>query len=112
MDNKYLAILLVIFVICVGVVLYQYNNDVSTFIIVNASEVSKDSTVSGQLLDSYGIGVSNKTVAYDDLGKKTTKTNENGEFTIKVSKNNITNITFEGDGKYLPTSYENKITVV
>ena len=66
MEKKsyYLIILLIAFVICIGVFLYQFNNDVSTFIIINETEVQNNTSFSGLLMDSYSYGVANQTISY------------------------------------------------
>ena len=44
MEKKsyYLIILLVAFVICIGVFWFQFNNDVPTFMMLNATEVNEE----------------------------------------------------------------------
>ena len=66
--SKYLIIMLVAFVICVGVFLYQHNNNVDTVIILNESKLIEGKSFSGMLLDSYGFGVANKTISYHQPG--------------------------------------------
>lgn len=120
-----LIALLVAFVICIGVFLYQYNNDVATFIIVNETEVAENGSFSGMLVDSYGQGVANKTITYhkpgNDFGTLVDViTDENGEFTIENaeyvpdagSENYYGGFTFAGDGKYLGCTYEGNVTVI
>ena len=127
MERKsyYLIILVIALVICIGVFLYQFNNDVPTFIIINESEVSQNSSFSGMLMDGYGYGVANKTITYHKPGHEmgnlvTATTDEKGEFTIENaeylpdagSDNYYGDFVFAGDGKYQGCSFENNITVI
>lgn len=124
-QSKYLIILLVALVICIGVFLYQFNNDVPTFIIVNATEVSENGSFSGILMDAYSYGVANKTITYHKPGHQMgtlvdVTTDENGEFTIENAEylpeagndNYYGEFTFAGDGKYQGCTYEGNVTVV
>ena len=124
-QSKYLIILLIAFCICIGVFLYQYYNDVSTFIILNETQVKENGSFSGLLLDTYGQGVANKTVTYHKPGYEMgtlvdAVTDENGEFTIKNAQylsdagkdNYYGDFTFAGDGKYLGCTFEGNVTVV
>lgn len=120
--SYYLIILLVALFVCAGVFYFQFNNDVPTFIIMNETEVSENTSFSGMLMDGYGYGVSNQTVTYNEPGSNnkivSISTDENGEFTIENvhvaddSNNYYGNFTFAGDGKYQGCTYEGKITVV
>jgi hypothetical protein len=123
-QSKYLIILLVALVICIGVFWFQFNNNVSTFIIVNETEVAENGSFSGMLMDAYSYGVANKTITYHkpghDMGTIVdTTTDENGEFTIENAEylpdagddNYYGNFTFAGDGKYVGCTYEGKVTV-
>ena len=125
METKYLVLLGVILVACLGVFLYQFNNDVPTYIVVNGAEVSENSSFSGMLVDAYGYGVANKTITYHKPGQEmgspaTTTTDEKGQFTIdhaeylpNASKDNYYgDFNFAGDGKYQGCSYDYNITVV
>ena len=47
-QSKYLIILLVALVICIGVFWFQFNNDVATFIMINETEVAEN-----ELLNEY-----------------------------------------------------------
>ena len=119
--SKYLIIMLVAFVICVGVFLYQHNNNVDTVIILNESKVTEGKSFAGMLLDSYGFGLPNKTITYhqpgDQMGNfvKIT-TNDKGGFVIDNARysdgdNAYTNFTFAGDGKYKSCVYHGNVTV-
>ena len=123
-QSKYLIILLVAFVICMAVFWFQFNNDVSTFIIINETEVDENGSFSGMLMDAYSYGVANKTITYHKPGYKMgtivqTTTDENGEFTIENveylpdagDENYYGDFTFAGDGKYLGCTYEGNVTV-
>lgn len=123
-QSKYLIILLLAFVICIGVFWFQFNNNVSTFIIVNQTEVTEGDSFSGMLMDAYGYGVANKTITYHKPGYSMgtivdTTTDENGEFTIEKaeylsdakSENYYGDFTFAGDGKYVGCTYESNVTV-
>lgn len=125
MDNKYLVILIVIFMICIGIFVFQLNNDVATVIIINETEIPENGKITGVLMDSFGNGVANKTITFHkpsyELGSiVTTTTNENGEFVINnveylpdIGENNYYgNFTFAGDNKYNPCSYEGNLTVI
>lgn len=125
MENKYLVLLIIIFAICIGVFLYQYNNDVATFIMINATEVQENGTIKGVLTDAYGMGVANKTITYHKPGNEmgtlaSTTTDENGEFFIENaeylpdagSDNYYGDFSFAGDGKYLGCSYGQNVTVI
>ncbi|MEE1128589.1 MAG: hypothetical protein UHW99_01250 [Methanobrevibacter sp.] len=122
-QSKYLILLIVIFVICIGVFLYQYNNDVVTFMIVNETQVAENGSFSGILMDSYSRGVANKTITYHPPGNQTGEVNvttdENGEFSIRnavytsnSNANYYSNFTFAGDDKYKGCSYDGNVTVI
>jgi hypothetical protein len=126
MERKsyYLIILLVAFVICIGVFLYQFNNDVPTFIMINETSVAENASFSGMLSDAYGYGVANQTITFhkpgynmgtlvdvvtDDAGKFTI---ENAEYLPDAGKDNYYgNFTFAGQGKYKGCTYEGNVTV-
>ena len=123
--SKYLIILLVAFVICMAVFWFQFNNNVSTFILVNETEVDENASFSGMLMDAYGYGVANKTITYHKPSHginavENTKTDDNGEFTIHNAEylldegvdNYYGNFTFSGDDKYLACEYEGNVTVI
>lgn len=119
-QSKYLLILLVALVICIAVFWFQFNNNVSTFMIFNETEVAENGSFSGLLMDAYSYGVANKTILYQQPDGKVlkTSTDENGEFTIKNAQylpnkdnNQYSGFTFEGDGKYLGCTYEGNISV-
>ena len=127
MERKsyYLIILLVALVICIGVFLYQFNNDVPTFIILNETEVAQNSSFSGVLMDAYSYGVANQTITFHKPGYQMgtivdVKTDENGEFTIENAQylpdagkdNYYGDFTFAGNGKYQGCTYEGNVTVV
>jgi len=124
-QSYFLIILLVAFIICMGVFWFQFNNDVSTFIILNESEVAENGSFSGMLMDAYSNGVPNQTISFHKPGHEmgnvvVAQTDENGEFTIEnaeylpdVDKDNYYgNFTFAGNGKYLGCTYEGNVTVV
>lgn len=121
-QSKYLIIALVILVICVGIFLYQYNNDVPTVMIINQTEVPENGSVSGQLLDAYGQGVANQTITYHQPGKDSanTTTDDDGIFIIKNIKNfpekgednYYGDFTFEGEDKYLGCTYGSNLTLI
>ena len=127
MERKsyYLIIILVAFVICMGVFLYQFNNDVPTFIIINETEVHENGSFSGMLTDAYGFGVANQTITFHKPGHKMATivdvvTDEKGQFTIEKAQylsdagkdNYYGNFTFAGNGKYQGCTYEGNVTVV
>ncbi|WP_298501215.1 hypothetical protein [uncultured Methanobrevibacter sp.] len=124
-QSKYLIVLLIALVVCIGVFLYQFNNEVPTFIIVNATEVSENESFSGMLVDAYGYGVANMTITYHKPGYEMgtlvdATTNEKGEFTIENAEylpdagkdNYYGDFTFAGSGKYQGCTYEGNVTVV
>jgi len=124
-QSKILIVLLVAFVICMAVFWFQFNNNVSTFMILNETEVAENGSFSGMLTDAYGYGVPNQTVTYHKPGYEMgtivdAKTDENGEFTIEnveylpdAGKDNYYgDFTFAGNGKYLGCTYEGNVTVV
>ena len=124
-QSYFLIILLVAFIICMGVFWFQFNNDVSTFIILNESEVAENGSFSGMLMDAYSNGVPNQTISFHKPGYEmgnvvVTQTDENGEFTIENAEylpdaekdNYYGNFTFAGNGKYLGCTYEGNVTVV
>lgn len=121
-QSKYLIVLLLIFTICIGVFLYQYNNDVATFIIVNETQVAENGSFSGVLMDAYGQGVANKTISFQKPDNQIVniKTSNNGEFTIEnaiylsnnSNQNYYRNFTFAGDDKYNACIYEGNVTVI
>lgn len=111
--------------ICIGIFVFQLNNDVATVIIINETEIPENGKITGVLMDSFGNGVANKTITFHkpsyELGSiVTTTTNENGEFVINnveylpdIGENNYYgNFTFAGDNKYNPCSYEGNLTVI
>ncbi len=127
MERKsyYLIILLIAFVICIGVFLYQFNNDVPTFIMINETEVVENASFSGMLSDAYGYGVPNQTIVFhkpgyefgtvvdvvtDDAGRFTI---ENAEYLPDADKDNYYgDFTFAGNGKYQGCTYEGNVTVI
>ena len=124
-QSKYLIILLVALVICIAVFWFQFNNNVSTVIIVNETEVQENGSFSGLLMDAYGYGVANKTVTFHKPGYEMgtlvdAVTDENGEFTIENAEylsdagddNYYGDFTFAGAGKYAGCTYEGNVTVV
>ena len=87
-ESYYFLILLIAFAICIGVFWFQFNNDVSTFMIINNTEVQEGGAFKGALIDAYGMSVPNKTITYHKPGYQmgtlvTTQTDENGEFFIE-----------------------------
>lgn len=107
-----------------GVFWFQFNNDVSTVIIINESQVAENGSFSGLLMDAYSNGVPNQTVTYHkpgyDMGTIVdATTDENGQFTIKNAEylpdagreNYYGNFTFAGNGKYQGCTYEGNVTV-
>ena len=124
-QSYYLIIILVAFVICIGVFLYQFNNEVPTFIIINETEVHENGSFSGMLMDAYSYGVANQTITFHKPGYQMgtivdVKTDENGVFTIKNAQylpdagkdNYYGDFTFAGNGKYKGCTYEGNVTVV
>ena len=86
-QSKYLIIILLVFAVCMGVFWHQYNNDVSTFIMINETEVAQNGSFSGMLVDAYGQGVANKTITYHKPGYQMgtlvdVTTKDDGSFTI------------------------------
>jgi hypothetical protein len=127
MERKsyYLIIILLAFVVCIGVFLYQFNNDVPTFIIINETEVQQNGSFSGVLMDAYSYGVPNQTIVFHKPGYQMgtlvdATTDENGEFTIENAEylpdagkdNYYGDFTFAGNGKYQACTYEGNVTVV
>ena len=124
-QSYYLILLLVAFCVCIGVFLFQYNNDVATFIILNETQVNENGSFSGMLMDAYSQGVPNKTISFHKPGSEKgalgeAVTDENGEFTIKNAEyfadagneNYYGGFTFAGDGKYVGCTYVGNVTVV
>lgn len=124
-QSKYLLIILVVFVLCIGVFLYQYNNDVSTVIIINQTEVAENGSFSGMLMDQYAQGIPNKTITYHKHGYELgtlvdVTTNKDGGFIIENaeylpdagSDNYYGDFVFAGDDKYLGCTYEGNVTVI
>lgn len=122
-QSKILILLLVALTICIGVFLYQYNNDVGTIIMINQTEVSQNSSFSGMLIDSFGQGVANKTITYQKPGHDgdvvEVTTDDKGEFKVENAEYQLNNsddnyyskFTFAGDGKYKSFTYEGKVMV-
>lgn len=124
-QSKYLIIILLAFVVCISVFWYQYNNNVSTFIMINETEVAQNGSFSGMLVDAYGQGVANKIITYHKPGYQMgtlvdVTTTEDGSFTINNAQyldnasdgNYYGDFTFAGDGKYKECRYEGNVTVV
>ncbi len=124
-QSYFLIILLVAFLISMGVFWFQFNNDVSTFIIVNETEVHENGSFSGMLMDAYSNGVANQTITFHKPGYQMgtivdVQTDEKGEFTITNAEylpdagdeNYYGDFTFAGNGKYKGCSYEGNVTVV
>lgn len=124
-QSYYLIIILVALVICIGVFLYQFNNEVPTFIIINETEVHENGSFSGMLMDAYSYGVANQTITFHKPGHEMgtivdAVTDENGEFTIENAEyipdagkdNYYGEFTFAGNGKYQGCRYEGNVTVL
>lgn len=124
-QSYYLIIILVALVICIGVFLYQFNNEVPTFIIINETEVHENGSFSGMLMDAYSYGVANQTITFHKPGYKMgtivdAVTDENGEFTIENAEyipdagkdNYYGDFTFAGNGKYQGCKYGGNVTVL
>ena len=127
MERKsyYLIILLIALVGCIGVFMFQFNNNVSTFMLINGTEIHENGSFSGVLMDAYGYGVANQTITFHKPGQMMgtlvdVTTDENGEFTIENAEylpgggndNYYGNFTFAGNGKYQGCTYEGKVIVV
>ena len=127
MERKsyYLIIALIVFAICIGVFWFQFNNDVPTFILINETEVTENSSFSVALMDAYGYGVANQTVTFHKPGYELgtmvdAVTDENGQFEIEKAEylpdagndNYYGEFTFAGNGKYQGCTYEGNVTVV
>ena len=122
MERKsyYLIIILIAFVICIGVFLYQFNNNVPTFMVINETEVHENSSFAGVLMDAYSYGVANQTVTYQTPNHeiKNVTTNENGEFKVdnvqsgSGDANYYSSFTFASNGKYQACSYEGNVSVI
>lgn len=127
MERKsyYLIIMLIALVICVGVFLYQFNNDVPTFMMINETEVSENASFSGVLADAYGFPVANQTITFHKPGYELgtivdVVTDENGQFTIENAEylpdagddNYYGDFTFAGHDKYQGCTFEGNVTVV
>ena len=124
-QSYYFLLLLIALVICIGVFWFQFNNDVATFMIVNATEIEEGGSFKGALIDSYGQAVKNKTITYHKPGYQMgtlvdTQTDEDGEFFIEnveylpdAGKDNYYgDFTFAGDDKYQGCTYIGNITVI
>lgn len=124
-QSKILIVLLVALIICIGVFIYQFNNDVPTFIMINSTEVEEGQSFSGILSDAYGYGVANKTIVFHKPGYEMgtlvdVTTDENGQFIIENaeylpdagSDNYYGDFSFAGDGKYQGCSYDGNISVI
>ena len=121
MERKsyYLIILLVALVICAGVFLYQFNNDVATFMIINETEVAENGSFAGMLMDAYSYGVANQTITYQTPNHETVNvtTDENGEFKVSNVESGSGDVgyysgfTFAGNGKYKGCTYEGNVSV-
>lgn len=124
-QSYYFLILLIGFAICIGIFWFQFNNDVTTFMIVNATEIEEGESFKGALIDSYGQAVKNKTITYHKPGYQmgtlvTTQTDENGEFFIEnaeylqdaPNENWYGDFTYASDGKYQGCTYEKNVTVI
>lgn len=124
-QSYYLIILLIAFVICIGVFLYQFNNDVPTFIMINETEVAENASFSGMLSDAYGYGVANQTITFHKPGYEMgtlvdVVTDDTGQFTIENAEylpdagndNYYGDFTFAGNGKYQGCTYEGNVTVI
>ncbi len=124
-QSYYFLILLIAFAICIGVFWFQFNNDVSTFMIINNTEVQEGDTFKGALIDAYGMSVPNKTITYHKPGYQMgtlvdTQTDENGEFFIENAQyledagkdNYYGDFTFAGDDKYQGCTYIGNVTVI
>ena len=123
--SKYLIVLLVAFVICIGVFWFQFNNDVATYILINETEVAENGSFSGVLMDAYGYGVANQTITFHKPGYEMgtlvdVVTDEDGKFTIENAQylsdagrdNYYGDFSFVGSGKYQGCTYEGNVTVV
>lgn len=124
-QSYYLIVLLITFVVCIGVFLYQFNNDVPTFIMINETEVAENASFSGMLSDAYGYGVANQTITFhkpgyemgtlvdvvtDDTGRFII---ENAEYLPDAGKDNYYgDFTFAGNGKYQGCTYEGNVSVI
>ena len=124
-QSYYLIVLLIAFVVCIGVFLYQVNNDVPTFIMINETEVAENASFSGMLSDAYGYGVANQTITFhkpgyemgtlvdvvtDDTGRFII---ENAEYLPDAGKDNYYgDFTFAGNGKYQGCTYEGNVSVI
>lgn len=124
-QSYYLILLLIALVICIGVFLFQFNNNVSTFILINETEVHENGSFSGVLMDAYSYGVANQTITFHKPGYEMgtlvdVVTDENGEFTIENAQylpdagkdNYYGDFTFAGNGKYQGCTYEGNVTVI
>ena len=124
-QSYYLIVLLIAFVVCIGVFLYQFNNDVPTFIMINETEVAENASFSGMLSDAYGYGVANQTITFhkpgyemgtlvdvvtDDTGRFII---ENAEYLPDAGKDNYYgDFTFAGNDKYQGCTYEGNVSVI
>lgn len=121
MEKKYLAILVVILIVCFGIFFYQMDNNIDTMIVFNGTEIPENGTAVGYLIDSFGRGIPNMTISFHQPGNGTVKvtTKENGEFLIEniqnlpdLGKDNYYgDFTFKGDGKYKGSTFEYNLTV-
>lgn len=99
--------------------MYQFNNDVPTFMVINETEVHENASFAGVLMDAYSYGVANQTVNYQTPNHeiKNTTTDENGEFKVLNVESGsggagyYSNFTFAGNGKYQACSYEGNVLV-
>lgn len=126
MEKKsyYLIILLIAFVICIGVFWFQFNNDVPTFMMINATEVNEGESFSGVLSDAYGYPVANQTITFHKPGYELgtivdVVTDSEGKFTIENAEyledagddNFYGDFTFAGHDKYQGCTFEGNVTV-
>ncbi len=125
MNNKVLIILAIIAVICFGIFFFQLNNDLTTVMVFNETEIQENGTAVGFLMDSYGRGVANQTVFYHQAGDEkdvavNVTTDNEGIFEIKNMKylpesgsnNYYGDIRFDGNGEYKGCVYEYNLTVL
>ena len=124
-ESYYFLFLLIALAICIGVFWFQFNNDVTPFLLINETEVVEGQSFKGLLLDSYGQGVANATIVYHKPGYMMgtivdTQTDENGEFTIEHAEylsdagkdNYYGDFTYAGDDRHQGCTYDGNITVI
>lgn len=125
MNNKFLIVLIILAIICFGIFFFQFNNNVTTVILMNETKIPENGTAVGFLMDSYGRGVQNQTITYHQAGDAkdvfvNVTTDVNGRFEIKNLKKHpesgaddyYGDISFYGFKQYKGCEFEYNLTVI